>query len=402
MATNKKMPTIITSRIIDLDVFRGFAVFGIFMVNILVMNAAFTFRGEWEAEQTAWWSEVSFFILETFFYSKFFVIFSLLFGMGVALQIQRAKEKGKFSNLFFLRRFGSLFLFGVLHILFIWSGDILHLYGAYGFLLLTVFRYPAKVLLWLAIIVFIFPFYEEIFNWLINLLKIDYHSPLVEISKEDIIQLKQDGSYLSGIILRIKEYLFAMDFLYTGIGPVALTMMLFGGYLVKKGFLSAIDKWLIRSQPYLIIITVTLLAYRFFLLFYIVPKEMVEHGSIISFILMSIYYLSDISLSLLYLWLIAYLLRRNTFSKLISPLRYVGRMAFTNYILQSVVGYIIMRSFNFYHSFSVVDCILIVMITFSFQIVLSKLWLKYYRFGPLEWLWRCISHWKILPIRKPF
>ena len=129
---------------------------------------------------------------------------------------------------------------------------------------------------------------------------------------------------------------------------------------------------------------------------------MVEHGSIISFILMSIYYLSDISLSLLYLWLIAYLLRRNTFSKLISPLRYVGRMAFTNYILQSVVGYIIMRSFNFYHSFSVVDCILIVMITFSFQIVLSKLWLKYYRFGPLEWLWRCISYWKILPIRKPF
>ena len=400
MATNKKMPTIITSRIIDLDVFRGFAVFGIFMVNILVMNAAFTLRGEWEAEQTAWWSEVSFFILETFFYSKFFVIFSLLFGMGVALQIQRAKEKGKFSNLFFLRRFGSLFLFGVLHILFIWSGDILHLYGAYGFLLLLAFRCSAKVLMWLAILVFIFPFYEEVFNWFISFSNLDYQSPLAEINKEKMIQLKQEGSYLNGIKLRIKEYLFAMEFFYTGIGPVALTMMLLGGYLVKKGLLSAIDIWLKRSQPFLIISLVVLLTYRFFLLYYIVPSGVVEHGSIISFVLMSIYYLSDISLSLMYLWLIAFFLRRNTFSKLVSPLQYAGRMAFTNYILQSVIGYVIMRSFGLYHMFSVVDCILIVVITFSLQVILSKIWLTYYKFGPLEWMWRCISYWKVLPISK--
>ena len=400
MSGASKSPTQAKSRIIDLDVFRGFAIFGIFMVNILVMNVSFTFRGEWEAEQSEWWSEVSFFILETFFYSKFFVIFYLLFGMGVALQIQKAKEEYNYNNPFFLRRFGSLVLFGVMHILFIWSGDILHLYGASGFLLMLFFRLSPKVILWLAVLVFIIPFYDEIFTFFIELANFDYHKPLAALQNETIIQLKREGSYFSGLLLRLKEYFFAMDFMYGGIAPVALTMMLFGGYLVKKGLLTSIDRWLKRSQPYLLIGLLVLMGYRFFLLYYIFPADIVEHGSLVSFILMSIYYLSDIFLSLMYLWLISYLLRREVFNKLISPLQYVGRMAFTNYITQSIVGYIIMRCLGLYQMLNVVECILLVIITFSFQIILSKIWLNHFRFGPLEWLWRCISYWKMLPIRR--
>ena len=98
-----------SERINELDIFRGFAILGIFMVNILVMNVCFAYRAEWEAEQTGWLQAISFFILENVFYSKFFTIFSFLFGIGVALQIKQSKAKGNYSNLFFLRRFGSLF-----------------------------------------------------------------------------------------------------------------------------------------------------------------------------------------------------------------------------------------------------------------------------------------------------
>lgn len=370
------------------------------MVNILVMNVSFTQRGEWELEQTSWIQQAAFFILETFFYSKFFVIFSLLFGMGVALQIQRAKVKGTFRNSFFIRRFTSLFLFGVMHILFIWSGDILHLYGALGFLLLFLFRFSAKVLLWTAIIVFVFPFYSEIFDWILQFLQFDHYSPLGRLSGDTIKELKLNGSYISGIQLRLKEYAYAMSLMYTGIGPIALSMMLLGGLLVKRGVLDHLSSWMHKTRIPLLITLIILTAYRFFLLYYIVPNFEVEHGSMLSFLFISLLYLADISLSLSYLWIIAYLLRTKSFHRVLSPLQYVGRTAFTNYILQSIIGYLIMRTFGYYQSFSAIECILIVLIVFTFQILISKVWLRYYRFGPLEWVWRCISYWKVLPIRK--
>lgn len=400
MINSSVIPTKGQQRIIDLDVFRGFAVLGIFMVNILVMNTAFTFRGEWEAEQTSNIAQSAFFVLETFFYSKFFVIFSLLFGMGVALQIQRAKEKGSFSNLFFIRRFGSLFLFGALHILFIWSGDILHLYGAYGCLLMLLFRLPAKPLLWGSILIFIFPFYDELFNYFIHFFTDDAHAHLSALPKESIIELKRNGTYWSGLILRIKEYAFAADFLYGGIGPVALSMMTLGGYFVKKGMLQNIEKWLKETGVYLLVCVILLMTYRFVLLYYIVPNFEVGPGSFLSFVLMSIYYLSDIALALSYLWVIAYILRIPTLSKILTPLQYVGRTAFTNYILQSLIGYWIMRTFAYYHCFNVIECIVLVVLIFSTQVIFSKVWLRYFQFGPLEWLWRCISYWKLVPLKK--
>lgn len=400
MSVADNTPTKVKSRIIDLDVFRGFAIFGIFMVNILVMNVSFVFRGEWEAEQTGWIQDISFFTLETFFYSKFFVIFSFLFGIGVAIQIERAKEKNQFSNLFFLRRFIGLFLFGVFHIIFIWSGDILHLYGALGFLLMVFFRFPPRVVLWSSILVFIFPFYGELFEMLMSWVDYNYASSLAELSRETILELKHNGSYLSGMQLRLKEYSYAMALLYSGIGPIALSMMLLGGYLVKKGFLENIAEWLKRTKVFLFILLIVFTAYRFILLYWIVPNFNVEHGSPLSVTLITLLYFSDIIFSLSYLWVIAYLLRTKTFKSIFNPLKYVGRTALSNYILQSILGYLIMRTFGLYEYFSAFDCILLVLVIFTIQILISKIWLTYFRFGPLEWLWRCISYWKILQIKK--
>ena len=85
---------------------------------------------------------------------------------------------------------------------------------------------------------------------------------------------------------------------------------------------------------------------------------------------------------------------------LISKLQFVGRMALSNYILQSILGYLVMRTFNGYEYFSAFGCIILVLSIYSFQIIISQLWLTKFQFGPLEWAWRCISYVKILPIRK--
>lgn len=370
------------------------------MVNILVMNVSFAHRMDWEAEQTGWLQRASLFVLETVFYGKFFTIFSFLFGIGVALQIQRLREKGIYSSVFFFRRFGSLFLFGVLHILFIWSGDILHLYGMLGFLLLLFFKLSPRLLLLSSITIFFFPFYSLIFQQFIDWIGFDYAKPLASLSRSEILELKHHGSYYSGILLRLKEYSFVLKMVFAGIVPTALSMMLLGGYFVKKGGLENINNWIWKTGKYLLISLAILLVFRFSFLFWIMPTFKISFGSSISITLSTFYLLSDIAISLSLLWIIAFLWNKNILKSLLSPLQYVGRMGFSNYIFQSITGYLIMRTFNGYEYFTPFECILLVIGIYFIQIVFSKLWLKSFKFGPLEWIWRCISYMKLLPIRK--
>ncbi|HKK38394.1 MAG TPA: DUF418 domain-containing protein [Cryomorphaceae bacterium] len=398
--SNSVSPVSGSERIQELDIFRGFAIFGIFMVNILVMNISFLYRGEWTAEQIGWLQDIPRFILEEFFYGKFFTIFSFLFGVGVALQISKAKAKGSYSRSFFIRRFTSLFIFGIAHILFIWSGDILHIYGALGFLLLGFFKLRAKWLIWIAAIVFLFPLYFQLFEWVVvQQFGFDHMAPLAEFSRGQLTALKQNGTYLSGISLRLKEYAFVMGYVYAAMIPAALTMMLLGGAFVKKGMLNNTNSLVSRGKVMVPVAFFLFLAYRLVLLYAVQPNFEIEQGSTLSVFLMTLYYAADLIISLCYLWFLAVLLQRSFWHKAISPLAYVGRTALSNYILQSFLGYLIMRTFNGYDSLSIAECVLIVIAIFSVQMILSKLWLARFKYGPLEWLWRCISYWKLLPIR---
>jgi uncharacterized protein len=393
----KNLPLIETRRIEELDFYRGFAILGIFMVNILVMNVSFAYRQEWEAEQTGWINQSTLFILETLFYSKFFVIFSLLFGMGVALQIQSSSNKSIF---FFLRRFGALLVFGLLHILFIWSGDILHLYAILGLFSLAFFKLHPKILLWLAIIVFIFPYFGKLADWSFNTLSLAPEKALDEYSRNDLTELYRNGSYSSGMQLRIKEYLFALKLVFAYIAPVAFSMMLLGGYLVKQGIVYRLKSFANEISKPLLISTLILLIYRFSLIYYILPNHAPQWGSALSITLHTIFSLSDISISFTMLWLLTKLYHRAYLIKVINSLKFVGRMAFTNYILQSVFAYWLMRTLSYYETFSVFQCFILVLLFFGVQIMISKIYFSYFMFGPLEWLWRVVSYWKILPILK--
>jgi uncharacterized protein len=393
-------PTRVHERIQLLDVFRGFAIFGIFMVNILVMNISFLYREEWEAEQVGWLQVSSTFILEEFFYGKFFTIFSFLFGLGVAFQMAKAKEKDQFSNFFFIRRFFALFFFGIAHILFVWSGDILHIYGALGFLLIFLFRLKANTMAIFALLVFLFPYYFQIFTLVVNeYVGFDHMAALGQYSRDQLSNLKHTGSYLSGIPLRLKEYSFVMQYVYCAMIPAALAMMLIGGFFFKKGFLDNVSLWVKKGKLAAPVGFTLFLTYKLVLAHYIRPNFEIEPGTALSLFLMTIYYLADLVISLCYLWFIGFLFQFDFWKKLLSPLGAVGRMALTNYIAQSIIGYVIMRTFKGYDNLSFAQCVAIVLIVFLFQVLLSRKWLEHFRFGPLEWMWRCFSYGKLLPIR---
>jgi uncharacterized protein len=399
-------PTPSSNRILHLDIFRGFAILGIFMVNILVMNVSFTFREAWIMEvcdpisMSGKLNEVAYWLLETFFFSKFFPIFSFLFGIGVSLQIRSLKRKRRNSTGFLLRRFTALFVFGVLHILFIWSGDILHLYALFGFILIFMYRLPTTVVWLSALVLFAFPFFDEIYLFFCDYFVVAPHDYLANLPRAQIADIKINGSLITDMYLRLFEYVFFIDVVVQFVIPVALPMTLMGMYIVRKGIIDRMDAFVNKIRLPFLILLILILTYRFVFRYWAWEAFDIEFGSMLSFVLWSIYILSEVMLSFSYLIAIVLLLRTNIGKKVLSPLQYVGRMAFTNYILQSTIGYLIMQTFGYYESFDVLGCISIVLIVFACQIPLSWFWLKHFKFGPLEWVWRCISYWKILPIRK--
>ena len=112
--------------------------------------------------------------------------------------------------------------------------------------------------------------------------------------------------------------------------------------------------------------------------------------------------LSDVAMGLFYLWLLGWVYYKTSWKKLLQPLTYVGRMALTNYILQSAIGLVLFSSIGFrlYETLSPSAAFLVAVGVFILQILLSKLWLRYFKFGPLEWLWRCLTYGKLFALKK--
>lgn len=137
-------PTPGKSRIQALDVLRGFALLGILVVNMPYMNnpmlMVMSDLGMWNALQDT----AGLFVIKALFESKFFVLFSFLFGYGFWLFLNKKQDDSSSVVPVFRRRLFYLLLFGIAHVVFLWSGDILVFYALFGFILLLFRRRDRK------------------------------------------------------------------------------------------------------------------------------------------------------------------------------------------------------------------------------------------------------------------
>lgn len=388
-------------RIELIDIFRGLAIFGIFMVNIHVMNCAFPNRGMQEAQFQGFLDTSTIAVLDLFFYGKFFPIFSFLFGLGISIQVSRQFEKGTFSIPFFTRRLLALFLFGIGHILFIWSGDVLHLYAILGAILLLFIKRSAKFLFISFIVLLIFPFYLDLFDWVISMLDFDFMQPLMSMPHEDLTHTYRTGSYSEIMNIRIKEYQSATEILWLILAPTAFAMIFLGAAVGKSGVLNRIPEFIQNTKIKALILFTAAVTIHYLSPFILSTFEETP-SRIIRYFLVYPYIISDVIIALSIIWFVAFLYQSSVGKKVLSPLRHVGQMAFTNYISQSVLGLCIFSSLGlgFYEKGSPSELVGMVIIIYICQIIFSKFWMKHFRFGPLEWLWRCISYLKIMPIKR--
>ncbi|MEQ3656014.1 MAG: DUF418 domain-containing protein [Dokdonia sp.] len=387
-------------RILTLDILRGFAILGIFVVNIEVMNCLYFYSDDFDAQFTSTLDALIRRLLQLFFYSKFFPIFSLLFGVGIGIQYMSLQSKGLRLS-FFIRRMMVLFLLGWAHILLLWSGDVLHIYAILGLFAIALVRLKSSTLVILALALLLFPFYKTLFQGLLDLIAIDPYQQIASLSSEEVGSIIRQGSYGEGVRFRWVEYVSNLELLLVVLMPTAAAMFLLGLGIVKKGWLSNLDYWVNSIKTPVLYIALLSNGYRIFFLFALWEMDIWKQPQWRD-VFIYLMQIADAFMGLFYVWVIAYAMRFTFWKRLLHPLQFVGRMALTNYIGQSVIGLFLFTSVGFqkYQGFSPYQTLVIALLVFVFQILCSRLWLSYFRFGPLEWFWRCLSYWKWLPIRK--
>lgn len=407
MNTNHVIPIQSSERHIILDALRGLALLGICLANFPEFSL-YTFQANevTASMPTAGIDRVVRFLQYCFVDGKFYTLFSLLFGIGFSIIISNAALKGADGFRIFYRRMVVLAFIGFLHLMFLWSGDILLLYALLGMLLPLFRNVSNKGLLTVAAILLLFPVGVDTVT---EVLEVSLSAPVVQtqwyycnrygITEENFgIWLRDAKDYgqvfqflIQGAWVRLQEFidgnryfkvfgLFLLGFyigrnrIYADLhnNKLLLKKITFYGFLIGLP-LSVLYAWsAVNSHPFGLAI----------------------HSVIYT---VSVYPLGLAYISALCLW---YLQRKEL--RLWKCLAAPGRMALTNYIGQSIIGMVVFYGIGFGLGAGVglIGTELIAAGVFLFQMLFSVCWLSFFRFGPLEWCWRMLTYGRWLSLQK--
>ncbi len=394
-------------RVQVLDVLRGIAMAGILVINAMSILAV---KGSTPAFSVTiplldrLLQDAILFFIE----SKFFTLFSLLFGIGFAIQIQSAERQGMAFLPRILRRMIALLCFGIMHILLLWDGDILVIYAITG-LLLIAFRKASDTTLkkWvigllavpatLVLIIFIYTLIARISPDGAQSLSASDISIANEFANTAATQKLLHDGFITGISQRFQTYLELSPLLLSRI-PTVLAMFLIGLYLGKSNAIRDISG-----------MVGTLRTFRFWgltvgfalmALILAATKFLPTTTALVAII--EDQYLAGPILCLGYAAAITLAFIKNPDRSMYRYFANVGRMALTNYLTQSLVLTCLAYGWGFglalqLNGFQVLG---ICGMLYLGQVIFSTLWLQFFAYGPLEWVWRAVTYWKWPVIRN--
>ena len=423
-------PTAPGERIEVLDILRGFALFGVLAVNMLFFANPFLL---YFAESQPWSHPIDHgaeWLISFFCTGKFYSLFSLLFGFGMAVQMSRVEARGGRFVRLYARRLFVLFGIGVCHVVFLWDGDILVHYALLGFLLLA-FRKRARTTLitWAIPCLFLTTLVTAGFIGLARLAEglpetptsAPTTTPATEPSAtpttaatsqpddtaflndwiDEAREVYAHGSYSEILVHRLGEYafvsIFTLLFMYGGV----FGMFLLGLYTARRGVLHdvATHVGFIRRVAFwgLVLGVVGNLTT-------VVGAEYVSptDPSWIAMIIAAANAIGAPALCLFYAAGIVLLVQKEAWKRRLSPLAAVGRTALSNYLLQSLVCTMVFNGYGLglFGTTGPAFGLSLTIAVYLLQILLSVWWLRRFRFGPAEWLWRSLTYAKLQPIRQ--
>lgn len=392
-------PTTERQRHVILDALRGLALMGIALANFPEF-ALWTFLSSEQqaAMPTAYIDEIVRFLQYLVVDGKFYSIFSILFGIGFSLIMERHGLR------LFVRRMLILVIIGFLHLMFIWSGDILLLYAVGGLLLTLMIGLSDKSLFILALSLIMIPvgldaliefggfnfpepFYQAWWNkaealgineanfasWLRDANSYgQMFAFLIQGAYERLWEFVEGHRLPKVVGLFILGYLASKHRLYARLQDLPLWKALY--WSVSIGLpTSLLYAWSATNGH---------------------PWGLTVHSLL--------YAVSVIPLAIVFIIGICLLYLQSPKSVVFRWLAAPGRMALSCYISHSLIGILLFYGLGFGlgTSLGLVYIELIALVVFFIQIIVCRIWLNYFRFGPLEWLWRMLTYGRYFPIIK--
>ncbi len=399
-------PVTRSERIASLDVLRGFAVLGILIVNIQVFARVATayvnpLSGR-VLEGADLWTWATIF---TFADTKFISIFSLLFGVGIAMMSDRSAERGVSGTGLHYRRQLWLLVIGVAHALLIWHGDVLAAYAVCGFLLYGLRNLNPRRQLWiggcavavvavfLGLLILTIPYWPEaeraaaMAEW----------APSQEVLAAEIEAFR--GSWGEQLWERVALYGYVLAAFPAFLLWRAGGLMIIGMAFYRLGIVTGARSNAFYRRMALFGLAAGLPLAAWAAAYRVRPgvawEEAMFHGELLN-------YVGSVGVFLGYLALVMLMVKGDWLPRLRKRLAAVGRMALTNYLTQSILCSLIFygHGLGLFERVGGLGQVGIVAAIWALQLAWSPWWLARFRFGPFEWIWRSATYMKWQPMKR--
>jgi uncharacterized protein len=414
-------PITSTERIVAIDVLRGFALLGILPVNMVAFaHVEAAYQNPAIIGDFPGLNYLSWLFTHLIFENKMVTIFSMLFGVGLFIQVDRAEQRrgkvGSALGLYF-RRVGWLLLFGLVHAYLFWFGDVLTYYAIMGMLIYWVRRWKPRTQIILGIVLLVLG--SLVLTGLGYFLELsrDYVKAHPEMVKEaEEFKKMEDGfnpppakvaeeakkvreaDFFGMVQLRAKQ---TLQFQVLGLLTFTLWrfsgLMLIGIALYKLGAFQLewtqqrYRMWMLIGFVVGIPLTCYATSLRYGLTDFAVAVRIMGTWD----------YVGSLFMAAGYFALIMLMVKEQWYPRLQHLLGAVGQMALTNYLMHTLICTFIFHGWGLaqFGTWPLWKLSSLVLAIWILQLVVSPIWLRYFRFGPAEWVWRSLTYWKRQPMR---
>ncbi|MFC7963199.1 DUF418 domain-containing protein [Streptomyces cinereoruber] len=388
------------TRLTDLDVLRGFALLGIVVVNATYFASAFHGTGVADPAITTAADRAVSTLITLLFETKFYLLFSFLFGYSFTLQRLSAERRGTRFTAAFLRRLAALFAIGAAHAVLLFTGDILTTYALLGLVLLAAGRLRARTAATAACILLILT--AGVYAALGALQAA--HGPANTLNAQAItVQAHHSAALLAGhpaqvITSHLQELPDTAALLLLFQAPCALAMFLFGLAAGQHGLLARPARTTVLRRIQLIGFPVGLAGAALY-------THATDHwsGTPGEVYALAVDVLTAPALTAAYVATVLRLLKGRHGHRITSALVPAGRMALSNYLTQSAVLAVVFTGYGFaaVGRLSPATVLALTLTLYALQLCVSARWMRTHAYGPLEWVLRAATHLTLPRWRTP-
>jgi uncharacterized protein len=394
-------PVTPSERIAEIDIVRGCALLGIFIMNMPAFSSSVFAGADGSHLFPLLYDRIAEEARDVLFSGKFNSMFSLLFGVGFTIQLGRLLERQpKHAVAIYTRRLLALLAFGVVHTVVFWNGDVLHIYALLGFGLLLLRNVSDRFVYTLIGACLLYPAVSGMLRLLVMTPDVVAMRVLQMQAWEASNNLAYGhGSFLAAAVEHGREAVFFYTdpfMLWSALGfYVQMTTTMLIGFLIgRHGWMRRIPElmpWVKRLQWWALGVGVVCA-----LIFGILGELNRAPGPSLAKIVVSItYVLSRLGMMMFYVLTIVRLAQLPVWQRRFAPMAAAGRMPLTNYLTQTLIATTIFDGWGFGLWGKVgpaAGLLLAFAIFFVIQIPLSLWWLRRFQYGPMEWLWRLATY----------